>query len=773
MKKLLILIFMLPAILFAQNQEKQYSIIPKPVHIKMTEKTFTFGESTKIVVNLKDVTLVEAVSSSIPLIETTLDMKIPIVGLNYEDQEGNIVVSRNAIFDKELGTEGYELIIKNENIYLNANTEKGIFYGINTLWQIVTSTDYMNIPCGEIRDYPRFAWRGLHLDVSRHFFPVEFIYKYIDYIAMHKLNVFHWHLIDDQGWRLEIKKYPKLTEIGAWRVNKEDLPWNNRPLIKRGETADFGGFYTQEEIKAIVEYARKKQVSIVPEIEMPAHVMSALAGYPELSCTKKDLGVPPGGVWPITHIYCAGNDEVFNFLENVLTEVFSLFPSTYIHIGGDEAFKDEWKTCDKCKQRMKIENLDDVEELQSYFIKRIEKYINKNGRKLIGWDEILEGGLAPEATVMSWRGEKGGIKAAKERHNVVMTPGTHCYFDHYQGFPKYEPYAIGGYTTLKKVYHYNPVPKKLSSKYEKYILGAQANVWTEYMETPEHVEYMIFPRLSALSEVLWSEEDNKDWGNFINRLEEQYKRYDNMDINYSNSSYQVKIDPKYNSRKKHVKVELSCELPNVDIRYTLDGTEPTFKSAKYNKEEPIIIDKTADIRALVLKNEKKVIEPIERKITLHNAFGKDVKFKHYPAKEYRAGGNEAIVDGIFGTLDHKDGFWLGFLGKDMEVTIDLEEEKQVDSISVEALQSINSWIFYPKHIEVEGSTDGKTYTSLGKVINDISTNILKRSKHTFVIPINKKTRYIKVKAKNIKECPKGHYAEGEKSWMFIDEIIVE
>ncbi len=771
MKKLFILIFLLPIVLFAQ--EKSYSVIPKPVHEKMTEGTFTFKEDTKVLVNTNDLPLKETAELGIQLIENTIDLKIPVVNLNYDDQEGNIILSRNAIYDRELGTEGYELIIKNENIYLSANTETGIFYGFQTLWQIVTSVDYMNIPCGEIRDYPQFAWRGLHLDVSRHFFPVDFIYKYIDFIAMHKLNVFHWHLIDDQGWRLEIKKYPELTDIGAWRVDKEDLPWNNRPLIKRGEEAKFGGFYTQEDVKKIVEYARKRQVSIVPEIEMPAHVMSALAAYPELSCTGQDLGVPPGGVWPITHIYCAGNDKVFDFLEDVLEEVFTLFPSTYIHVGGDEAFKDEWKKCDKCKLRMKNEDLEDVEELQSYFIKRIEKYIIKNGRKLIGWDEILEGGLAPEATVMSWRGEKGGIKAAKERHNVVMTPGTHCYFDHYQGFPKYEPYAIGGYTTLKKVYNYNPIPRKLSSKYKKYVLGAQANVWTEYMTTPEHVEYMVFPRLSALSEVLWSQTDEKNWNNFISRMENQYKRYDKMDINYSNSAYQVKITPKYNERKKHVEIELSCDLPNVDIRYTLNGDEPSRASKKYTN--PFMLTETSNVKALVLKDGKKVIDPMERDITIHKAFGENISLKNNPEKEYKSKGRTSIVDGIYGTLDHKDGFWLGFLGKDMVATINFKDEKEIDSIvSVNALQSINSWIFYPKYIEVEGSTDGKNYSVLGKITNDISTDVLERTTHTFTIPVKKqKVKYLRVTAKNLGTCPKGHYAEGEKSWLFIDEIIVE
>jgi len=366
--------------------------------------------------------------------------------------------------------------------------------------------------------FTRFAWRGMHLDVSRHFFPKEFIKTYIDLIAMHKMNVFHWHLTDDNGWRIEIKKYPKLTSVSAWRVDREDQTWREVTPPKPGEKATYGGFYTQEDIREIVKYASERQVMILPEIEMPGHTSEVFAAYPSLSCSGKKMYVRPGSYWPNEDIFCAGNDSVFVFLEDVLDEVMELFPGPYIHIGGDEADKTNWKKCPKCRQRMKDEHLNNEDELQSWFIKRMENYLVAHGKKLIGWDEILEGGLAPEATVMSWRGIAGGVASARQGHDAVMSPGTHCYFDHYQADPEFEPEAIGGFTTLKKVYSYEPVPEELTPDEARHILGAQGNVWTEFIPAPEHAEYMAVPRMTALAEVVWSPDSKRNWEDFRERL---------------------------------------------------------------------------------------------------------------------------------------------------------------------------------------------------------------------------------------------------------------
>jgi len=398
-----------------------------------------------------------------------------------------------------------------------------------------------SIPCVTVTDYPRFAWRGMHLDVSRHFFDVAFIKRYIDLLAMHKMNVFHWHLVDDQGWRIEIKKYPHLTEVGAWRVDREDKPWNSRMPQQPGEKATYGGFYTQEEIKEVVAYAAERHINVVPEIEMPAHVGSAMAAYPEYSCTGGPFTVPPGGVWPITDIYCAGKEETFSFLEDVLTEVMELFPSPYIHIGGDEADKTEWKKCPLCQARIRKEGLKDEAELQSYFIRRIEAFISSNGRHLIGWDEILEGGLAPGAAVMSWQGFEGGVAAAKTGHNAVMTPVSHCYFNIYQGDPSTEPPSYRGLLTLKKVYSFEPVPAELTPEEAKYIIGAQGCLWTEYVTDSKTAEYMILPRLTALSEVVWSAPENRSWEGFSTRLLKMMEHFDAMGVSYSKGSYRVEM----------------------------------------------------------------------------------------------------------------------------------------------------------------------------------------------------------------------------------------
>lgn len=434
-------------------------------------------------------------------------------------------------------TNTYTLKVTPTAIRLNGDTYDASFFGVQSLIQLlpVQVSSSLTVPAVTIVDSPRFAYRGMHLDVGRHFFPVQFVKKYVDYIALHKMNYFHWHLTEDQGWRIEIKKYPKLTEIGSCR---------NGTIIGHNpgtgnDSIRYCGFYTQEEIKDVVNYATDRHITVIPEIEMPGHAEAALTSYPFLGCP----GTGPYQVqqrWGVfKNVFCAGKDSTFQFIQDVLDEVLTLFPSRYIHIGGDECPKTNWKSCPLCQARIKEQGLKDEHELQSYFIQRIEKYLNSKGRQIIGWDEILEGGLAPNATVMSWRGEEGGIAAAKQNHKVIMTPGTYVYFDHSQ-VQKDDSLHIGGYLPLEKVYSYEPVPKELNEEQGKYILGAQANVWTEYMAYPSKIEYMIFPRMSALSEVLWSPKQARNWSNFEPRLQNQFKRYDLWKTNYSKAFFQGK-----------------------------------------------------------------------------------------------------------------------------------------------------------------------------------------------------------------------------------------
>lgn len=637
----------------------EVSVIPAPVKLITGEGNFRFNSRVQIVTTEKEwIGLAEYAAEQL---QNWLDYKLMTRKIAFsENQKNTVVISAEKPYNPEIGTEGYFLEVQPEVIRLRANSRQGIIYGIQTLAQLVQSGNGEVSSC-EITDYPRFGYRGLHLDVSRHFMPASFIYKLLDYMAMHKLNVFHWHLVDDQGWRLEIKKYPKLTSVGAWRPNLEHLPWDERAGKEDQAKGIYGGFYTQEEVKKIVEYAQERGVTIIPEIEMPAHVMSALSAYPQFSCTGKNEGVTPGGVWPLSHIYCAGNDSTFVFLENILTEVMDLFPGTYIHIGGDEADKTEWKRCAKCQARIKAEGLKDEAELQSYFVRRIEKFLNAHGRILIGWDEILEGGLAPNAVVMSWRGEEGGIEAARQHHHVIMTPGSHCYFDHYQGDPAVEPLAIGGYTPLKKVYGYEPVPSVLNSVEASFIMGAQANVWTEFMPNPQHVEYMIFPRLAALSEVLWSPVEKKNWESFSRRLKNQLNRYEKLGINYSRSAFQVNFKPVVNLPGKQLEIELVTEAPYGEIRYSLDGKEPGPSSTLYTQK--IVLHRSASIKAAVFQEGKRLGAVITRQYDLHKAFGAKTALLYPNSSKYDGGGSTGLCNGIWGTISFTDGQWKGFWGR--------------------------------------------------------------------------------------------------------------
>ncbi len=539
-KKLSMLLLVFSSFCFVQHlPANDISIVPKPFDMKVQEGQFTLTAKTAIVAenNAK-----ETADFLAEMLEPATGYKLKVTSkAGAIFKPGKIILKINNRYMDELGKEGYRLGVDKKNILIEAAAPNGLFYGCQTLRQLlpvqIESKEIIDavewtVAAVEIKDKPRYKWRGMHLDVSRHFFDKEFVKRYIDLIAMHKMNVFHWHLTDDNGWRLEIKRYPKLAEKSAWRVDREDQPWRGRTPPKPGEKATYGGYYTHEDVKEIVTYAGRRHITVVPEIEMPGHTSEVFAAYPELSCRGKQLYVQPGLYWPNVDVFCAGNEQTFEFLQRVIDEVVELFPGPYIHIGGDEAKKTNWEACPKCQARIKAEGLKDEHELQSYFIKRMEKYINSKGKRLIGWDEILEGGLAPSATVMSWRGMKGGIEAAKMGHDVVMTPTDYCYFDYYQGDKKVEPVAIGGYIPLKKVYQFDPRPESLPLDKHKYILGGQANLWTEFVSTDEHAEYMVLPRMSALSEAVWSPKEHRNWEDFTLRMKKLYPRFDWMKVNY-------------------------------------------------------------------------------------------------------------------------------------------------------------------------------------------------------------------------------------------------
>ncbi len=659
--------------------------------------------------------------------------------------------------------EAYQLNISSSTIQIRAGSEKGAFYAVQTLRQLIPAefengsfkNSSVAIACQTIEDEPQFSYRGMHLDSGRHLQSVEFIKRYIDALAMLKMNTLHWHLTEDQGWRVEIKKYPKLQETAAYRNETLIGHYNDDP--QRFDGKRYGGYYTQEAIKMIVAYAEKRQITIIPEIEMPGHSQAAIAAYPELGCTGKPMeAATKWGVFD--EIYCT-TDGVFEFLENVLDEVLELFPSTYIHIGGDEAPKTRWKACPNCQNRIKDEGLKDEHELQSYFISRMEKYLNSKGRQIIGWDEILEGGLAPNATVMSWRGTQGAIDAAKMNHKVIMTPNSHCYFDYYQSDSDGEPLAIGGFVPLEKVYGFNPVPEELTDEQAKFVLGAQGNVWTEYMPDEKHVEYMVFPRILALSEVVWSPSENKNYPGFLNRVEQFHKRLKALNINFANHLYD--IDGQLGSKNGKLSYQLATQLNNKIIRFTTDNSEPNKLSDRYHS--PINIKKNTTIKAAVFDDGKQLGSTFTQQLNYHKAVGKSVTLNVEPHKAYNAGGKEALINSINGSNTRfGDKEWLGFYGDDVEITIDLGEEMEINSIETRFFNANGQWIYAPSNVEV--FLNNRLYNSTGikaeKLVADYKTTI------------NTKARTITLKIKNYGSIPDGKQGAGNKAWLFVDEIII-
>lgn len=549
-------------------------IVPKPVDLKVHAGHFRLDSTVWIV-------LQNGADTNSRLAVNYLNRKIKeLLGVSLSIAENKVRGPRiivNIDSSSTLHPEGYQMKVARKRITINATTAQGAFYAFQTLLQLMppsaVSPNYqkgvIRIPCITVKDYPRFSYRGMHLDVCRHFFPVEFILKQLDVMAMYKLNTFHWHLTEDQGWRIEIKKYPLLTQIGSKRTE--------------GEGFEYGGYYTQEDIRKVVKYAQERFIRVIPEIEMPGHALAALAAYPRFSCTGGPFKVR--NFWGVEeNVFCPGKEETFGFIHDILAEVVALFPSEYIHIGGDECPKNRWKNCPLCQARIKKEGLKDESELQSYFIKRVENILLGFGKKMIGWDEILEGGLAPSATVMSWRGEEGGIDAAMQGHDVIMTPGNWVYLDHYQGSSKVEPVAIGGYTTLEESYTYDPLPEKLPADKHHYILGCQGNIWTEYMYTPEKVEYMAYPRIIALAEVNWSPKEIRNYTDFLTRMNNQFPRLDAQGFNYHIPLPEG--PPDFVAFIDSVTLAFSSTRP-VKMMYSTNGGDPSETSQEYT--EPLTI----------------------------------------------------------------------------------------------------------------------------------------------------------------------------------------
>ncbi len=773
----LFLFLFLSFALSASPAGDELNVVPRPASVKPGKGFFVISSSTTLRIAGRSE---EAEKIARFLTDAVRSQGGPdlTVGKGVPASAGGSAILLKIDPKAKIPDEGYDLRVIPSRITLRAKQPAGLFRGVQTLIQMLpglpgqVSDAAMEIPAVQIRDYPRFPYRGMHLDVSRHFFPKEFVLRYIDLIARYRMNTFHWHLTDDNGWRIEIRKYPELTSVSAWRADHEDKPWTERPAAKPGEKATYGGFYTQEEIREVVKYAADRYIVIIPEIEMPAHAVEVLAAYPRLSCTGGPFAVPTGSYWPNNDIYCAGNDSVFTFLQDVLTEVMELFPSGYIHIGGDEADKTNWKKCAKCQARIAAEGMQDEKELQSYFIRRIEKFIVERGRKIIGWDEILEGGLAPEATVMSWRGVEGGIAAARQGHDAIMTPTSYCYLDYYQADPAFEPRSIGGFVTLKKVYTYEPVPEELTPREARHILGVQGNLWTEWISTPGHAEYMALPRMIAIAEVGWSPKVFRNWDDFRRRMDRQYAWLASAGYNFSRGSFRAEVTTRFDKKKGASLLVLTSEQKDIPIHYTLNGDDVTASSPVYTS--PVELRKNSVIRAGLFEEGRLKEKITEMPFLFHLGLGAPVRYSALYSGRYPASGEGALTDGLRGSVNHRDGLWQGFLGRDFETVVDLGTVMPVNSVQMNFLQNQKSWIFLPVVVEYSLSSDGKSYHSVNEVLHKISP----REEQAFIQPFNfqfmagTQARFVKIRAKSLGRCPDWHDGAGEPCWLFCDEIVV-
>lgn len=662
------------------------SVIPVPLKMEQGTGSFLLSEKTKLYTNLQggEAELWENYLKALP---------VQLKEARMKDRKQMLFLLITPKTPQLPSPESYTLSVTSQRIEIRATSGAGLFYGMQTLLQLMqpASTGSYSVPSVEIEDTPRFAYRGLMLDVSRHFSTKEFIKKQIDALAYYKINRLHLHLTDAAGWRLEIKKYPLLTDFAAWRTDPTWKKWWNggRKYLRYDEPGASGGYYTQDDIREILEYARQHYITVIPEIEMPSHSEEVLAAYPQLSCSGEPYK---------NSDFCVGNEETFTFLENVLTEVMELFPSEYIHVGGDEAGKSAWKTCPKCQKRMKDEHLANVDELQSYLIHRIEKFLNNHGRRLLGWDEILQGGIAPNATVMSWRGEEGGIAAVTSGHHAIMTPGAYCYLDSYQDAPYSQPEAIGGYLPLKKVYAYDPVPASLTAEQAKLVYGVQGNLWVEYIPTPEHVEYMIYPRMLALAEVAWSAPERKSWPDFHTRALSAV-----ADL----------------QKKGYHPFDLSKEI----------GSRPES------------------------------LQPVS-----HLALGKKVTYNSSYSPHYPAQDNTALTDGIRGDWTYGDGSWQGFISDNrLDVTIDMEKETPIHSITAAFMQVVGAEVFLPETVIISISDDGINFTELQKQHFEVSKETPIRFTD-ISWQGEAKGRYVRYQAQAGSEFG---------GWIFTDEIIVK
>lgn len=811
-------VFFFIGLFYSFQSFSQVNLLPMPVESKVLPGNFNLSSKTVIVL--------DGLSFSKSSIFLTDYLK-KYYGLSLTTVSRDLGLKTNRILlhsDKvEKANPGaYTMEIDDNKISIAGDNEQGVFYGIQTLIQLLplpskTSSKAgkaLIVPNARITDYPRFAYRGAHLDVCRHFFSVNEVENYIDRLAQYKFNTFHWHLTEDQGWRIEIKKYPRLTQVGGYR---------NGTVIGRypgtgNDSIRYGGFYTQKQIKEVVKYAADRYIDVIPELELPGHASAAIAAYPQLSCfPAESTKVPPAAPWAgsrtgkqvqqtwgvFEDVFCP-SEYTFKFLQDVLDEIIPLFPSKYVHIGGDECPKESWKRSEFCQKIIREKGLKDEHGLQSYFIQRMEKYINSKGKQIIGWDEILEGGLAPNATVMSWRGEDGGIEAARQNHNVIMTPGTYCYFDHSQSKNE-DSVTIGGYLPLEKVYAYEPVPSALQASESKYVLGAQVNVWTEYIGNISKLEYMVFPRLLAMAEVLWSPKEKRSWREFQRRLPHLFDRLESQNINYSKAYYDLdaSVVPDYNNKGILWKLKSAGEGQHVISSYyptdilsiarpAQDSTGKIAPSGLTPAKLHVAFMETFMDSALIpitysgiahatlykisqeamgghnTLEQRKAVSNISQLFSLNLASGKPVTLQENASLSYPGNGAFTLVDAVQNKVGlMKSTEFIGFNGKDLTATIDLLESTDIRYIALHVFEQTGSWIYRPAQVLFYISNDNQNF-----VLFDSTQTATGKGQLKYEVNKTSKTRFIKVVAKNAGIIPTGSQGAGNPAWLFVDEIEI-
>ena len=746
---------------FLNINAQRISIIPQPQSVEERSGNFNISSATKIIDKTGDSLVAETIQLFIKELQSLINVQLHV---DNSAQTNSIGVYINP--NKISNVEAYQLEVNEDSIVIIAASAAGVLYAFESLKQLLpvemkTPVTQYSIACCLIKDSPQYAYRGMHLDVSRHFFSPAFIKKYLDILATFKINVFHWHLTDSHGWRLEIKQYPKLTSVGAWRADRTGIPMTVAKPTQPGETATYGGFYMQEEVKDIIAYATERNITIIPEIEMPGHCTAALVAYPQFSDLNNPvpLLMPCGYEGDLKHNFCAGYDSTYIFLQNILKEVMALFPSKYIHIGGDEVRPEPWLNCPRCQQKMKEKGFVTAKQLQAYFTSRIDSFITANGKAMMGWDEIVGADIAQASVSMSWHGDSKAIEAAEKGNATVMTPYWYTYFDFYQSDPQLEPNITYARLQLDTVYNFNAMPASFTNAQQHFILGGQACLWTENVHTPQHAEYMLLPRLLALSEALWTPQTKKNYKRFIEKTELQFERFDKQGINYARSMYNVNIRLQFDSSTQRVNVTLANQTHQYPIYYTTDGTAPTAVSSLYLK--PFSIHKNSVIKAATFKEGRLVSKINADTIVVHKAFAAAVN----TLPDNDAFGR--FADGILGTVEPYDRRWVMITDSVATIIIDMKQQQALHSFFMRFMEEPVSYMYLPKSVAVSISADGEYYQPSFTINNTDKPQELRHIK-TFSGKLQQQARFIKVEIHNA-----SYNKAAEQNIMMTDEIIVD